>query len=371
MIRVLHILQDINSGGVERRRLSIAKKLNTDEFELKIICIKAVNNIPDEIRSYGVEVIPLENFGGLFDWKTHKKVQKIISDFKPHIIHGAVFEGVTLAAINGFIKRVPHIIIEETSDPVYRSWRGNLLMKIFGTLSHYSVGVSHAAYSYLVNKLKLPEQKVQLIVNGVKPANQYAKQELEQLKLDLGINSTDFVFVSAGRMHAELPKRFKILLQTFAKLATKHSHAKLILIGDGKMLEEYKKLAKDLKIDQQVIFTGYQNQVDKYLAISNLFCMFSNFESFGLASVEAQMNKIPAIVTNVGGLQYTVVNNETGFVVDVNDFEMMSEKMEFCLVNPELTKNMGVRAYDYVHANFHEDLYTSNLFQFYKKIISK
>lgn len=371
MIKVLHILQDINSGGVERRRLSIAKKLNTEDFELKIVCIKALKNIPDEIRSYGVEVIPLETFGGIFDWKSHKKIQKIIDDFKPHIIHGAVFEGVTLAAINGFIKRVPYIIIEETSDPVNRSWRGDLLMKLFSILAHYSVGVSHSAYDYLKNKLKIPQRKLKLIVNGVKSANQYTDQELQELKNNLGILNTDFVFITAGRINTDPHKRFHVLIDNFAKVAVKYPHAKLIMMGEGNMVDEYKKLTEKLNIQNQVIFTGYQSNVDKFFAISNVFCLFSGSEAFGLVSVEAQMNKIPAIVTNVGGLKYTVINDETGYVVGVHDYEVMTQKMEHLLLNPEKTKAMGLKAFDNVNANFHEDTYTSSLFNFYYKIMSK
>ena len=143
-IKILHIQETIGSGGVERRRLSIAKHLDKKLFEQKFVCTFAKGNIPDEIRSYGYEVIAIGQLKSPFDWSQHKKILKIIEDYKPDIIHGAVFEGVTMATINGFIKKVPIIIIEETSFPINRSWKANLLMKLFAKISNKIIGVSQA-----------------------------------------------------------------------------------------------------------------------------------------------------------------------------------------------------------------------------------
>lgn len=371
MIKVLHILQDINSGGVERRRLSIAKKLNHEEFELKIVCINAYNDIPNQIKEEGIEIIELKNYSGPFDWSAHKKVQQIISEFKPDIIHGAVFEGVTLAAINGFIKNVPCVIIEETSDPVNRSWRGHFLMKIFGFLANYSIGVSKTAEHYLLHKVKIPTKKVKLIQNGVRSAKVYSQQACDLLREKWNITPQDFVFISVGRMNSEPQKQFKVLIQTFAKVAQVHKNAKLILVGEGNQKQEYIDLAQKLQVLDQVIFTGYQAEVDQFFAISHTFCLFSAFEAFGLVSVEAQMNKIPAIVTQVGGLKYTVVNKETGFVVQAHNQEQMHDKMMYAIQNPEQMKQMGQRAFLYVNTHFHEDQYVDNLFKFYHQIIKK
>ena len=167
MIRVLHIIDTIMSGGVERRRLSLAKLLDSEQFELKIICTNAVGSFPEEFKKYGVEVIDIGDLISFINVKQHKKVMKVIDDFKPHIIHGAVFEGVTMASINGFLKRVPIIILEETSDPQNRRWKGHLLMKLLTLPADKVIGVSQASTNYLTEKLKISKEKVKLINNGV------------------------------------------------------------------------------------------------------------------------------------------------------------------------------------------------------------
>jgi len=368
MIKVLHIIQDINSGGVERRRLSIAKEIKNTEFELKIICIKAQNQIPNLIQSHGVEIFELESYSGPFDFAAHLKVQKIIDAYRPDIIHGAVFEGVTLAAINGFIKKVPHIVIEETSDPSYRSWRANLLLKFLGMLSDYAIAVSIATQKYLTQTISLPPRKIRLIVNGVSPAKKQDAMQLKILQEKLHISDSDFIFISVGRMNSDYIKRFSDVIRSFKIVSKKHPNAKLILVGDGVEKEKYIQLSHDLEIFDRIIFTGYQPNVDQYLAISHVFCLFSAHESFGLAAVEAQMNRVPVVVTKVGGLQYTVVPNQTGLVVPPNDLQAASEAMLFAIENPVVMKEMGEKAFTYVTENFSEDQYLKTLFNFYREI---
>ena len=160
-IKILHIQETMASGGVERLRLSLARFLDKEKFDQKFVCTNASGNISDEIRAEGFEVIPIGRFKSPFDWKQHKKIQKIIEEYQPDIIHGAVFEGVTMAAINGWLKKVPIIIIEETSDPQNRSWKGNFLMKLFSFVSDKVIGVSEGVTEeYLIGKLGLSDKKV-------------------------------------------------------------------------------------------------------------------------------------------------------------------------------------------------------------------
>src|SRR5690606_5990143 len=152
-------------------------------FTQKFVCTFAKGNIPKEIRAEGFEVIPIGQLKSPFDWKQHKKIQKIIEDYQPDIIHGAVFEGVTMAAVNGWLKKIPVIILEETSFPIYRTWRGNLLMKVFAKIATKVIGVSPAtSEEYLKGKLKLSDKRVELINNGVALPRYVSPQELEKAR---------------------------------------------------------------------------------------------------------------------------------------------------------------------------------------------
>lgn len=371
MIRVLNIQETIGYGGVEQRRLSLAKLLDKEKFELKIICTKTEGLIADKIRSNGVEVIPIGLLRSPFQLSQHKKVIKIISEFKPHIIHGAVFEGVTMAALNGFFKRVPIIILEETSDPKNRNWKGNFLMKILTLPSDKVIAVSPGVMEYLSKTLYLSKNKTLLINNGVKIPTQSTQIEIEDLKLFHSINKECIVIGSVGRMLYDEHKRYSDLIKAFAILIKKGLNTKLILVCGGHLIDTYKKLTIELNVHDHVIFTGYQNNPDKYYAIFDIFSLVSAYEAFGLVLAEAMLHKLPVVATKVGGMQYIVDDGETGFLVEKYDIDAIAQKLEILCLDANLRKEMGYNGYKKALDHYTEERYVKDIEKLYFELIQK
>lgn len=370
MIRVLNIIETIGSGGVERRRLSLAKLLDKSQFELKIICTKTHGPFADQIRACGVEVIEIGILESVFDYQQHQKVQKIIEDFKPHIIHGAVFEGVTMAAINGYLKNVPTIIIEETSDPQNRSWKGNLLMKFFAKLSDKVVGVSPSAVNYLIQKVSISEKKVQLINNGVASPKKLSEAEKATLKKRYNIHPNDVVIGTVGRMQLEEHKRFSDLIKAFSTVLKEAPNTKLILVGDGQERVNYEQLAKELDIQDNIIFAGYQNDVNPFYEILDIFCLTSSYEAFGLVLAEAMLHKLPVVATRVGGMQFIVVDNQTGFLVEKFNVDEIASRLSLLASDKALRLNLGENGYKKAMQNYTEERYVKNVADLYLSLVN-
>lgn len=372
-IKILHVQQSISSGGVERRRLSLAKHLDKDRFEQKIICTYGYGNIADEIRNQGVEIFTIGPFKNIFQWSQHRKVQRIIEDYKPDIIHGAVFEGVSMATINGSIKKVPIIIIEETSDPQNRSWKGNLLMKIFAMLANRVVGVSQSVTDeYLKRQLRISENKVLLINNGVKKPRELSSEEILNEKQKWGITEQDFVIGTMGRFKNDHHKRFSDLIKAFAKFSEGKKNVKLLMVGG---IEEYQKqyrdLAEDLNVAEKIIFAGYQSDVTLFYKLMNVFALVSAYEAFGLVLAEAMLNQLPIIATRVGGMKYIVDDNNTGFLVEKFNIPEISEAMEKLYNNEVLSKKMGLNGKNKALSEYTEEIYVEKVSKLYKKLVKE
>jgi glycosyltransferase involved in cell wall biosynthesis len=368
-IKILHVQETIASGGVERTRLSLAKLLDKDQFEQKIICTDASGNMVDEIRKEGVEIISIGILKSPFQWSQHKKVKKIIQEYQPDIIHGAVFEGVTMAAINGWLKKVPIIIIEETSDPQNRSWKGNLLMTLFSKLAHKVVGVSEGVTEeYLKGKLKIPSEKAILVNNGVALPRAISDTEITATKRSLHISENDFVIGSVGRMLQDEHKRFSDLIKAFAKFASNKDNAKLLLLGDGPERMNYEKLVKELDITEKVIFAGYQQDVTLFYNLMNVFSLVSAYEAFGLVLAEAMLNKLPVVATSVGGMKYIVDHEKTGFLVERFNTDSIAEKFEVLYQNDHLRKQMGTNGYVKALVEYTEDVYAKKIESLYLEL---
>lgn len=100
--------------------------------------------------------------------------------------------------------------------------------------------------------------------------------------------------------------------------------AKLLMVGEGPEKEGAEKLCEELGLSEKVIFLGNSNEIDRILCFSDLFLLPSESESFGLAALEAMINKVPVVSSNAGGIPEVNDHGITGFLSDVGNIKEMS-----------------------------------------------
>ncbi len=118
-------------------------------------------------------------------------------------------------------------------------------------------------------------------------------------------------------------KRVDDVVKIFAEV-NKQIKSKLLLVGDGPERPVAERLCRDLGICDDVRFVGRQEQIEEILAISDLFILPSDYESFGLAALEAMAAGVPVISTNAGGLPEININGKTGFLSPVGNVKEMA-----------------------------------------------
>ena len=118
-------------------------------------------------------------------------------------------------------------------------------------------------------------------------------------------------------------KRIPDVIRVFHKIQ-EQIPAKLVLVGEGPEKEGAEKLSEQLGISDRVIFLGNSNEIDRILCFSDLFLLPSETESFGLAALEAMINRVPVISSNTGGIPEVNEQGISGFLSDVGDIEEMA-----------------------------------------------
>lgn len=119
-------------------------------------------------------------------------------------------------------------------------------------------------------------------------------------------------------------KRVEDVIRVFEKIR-KVIPSKLLMIGDGPERPNAEELSRSLGVCNDMRFLGKQDQVDEILSITDLFILPSEYESFGLAALEAMACGVPVISTNTGGLPEINVPGVTGYLSDVGDIESMAD----------------------------------------------
>lgn len=119
-------------------------------------------------------------------------------------------------------------------------------------------------------------------------------------------------------------KRVEDVVATFLLINDKMPST-LLLLGDGPERSHIEANARDCNAHQSIKFLGKQEQMEDILPIADLFLLTSEYESFGLAALEAMAAEVPVISTNAGGLPEIMINGYCGYMSNVGDVEDMSK----------------------------------------------
>lgn len=163
-------------------------------------------------------------------------------------------------------------------------------------------------------------------------------------------------------------KRVEDVVKMFGEVR-KTIPSKLFLVGDGPERMGCEILCRNMGICDDVRFLGKQDAVEELLAVSDLFILPSETESFGLAALEAMAVEVPVISSNAGGLSEINIQGATGFMSNVGDFEDMAKNAVYILEDEtrlnEFKKNALAHAKTFDIANI-LPLYEA----YYNKVIS-
>ncbi len=118
-------------------------------------------------------------------------------------------------------------------------------------------------------------------------------------------------------------KRVEDVIYVFNKVH-EQLPSKLLLIGDGPERHNLERLCRQLGLCEEIRFLGKQDAIEELLAVSDLFLMPSESESFGLAALEAMACEVPVISTDVGGLPEVNIHGQTGYLATVGDTDAMA-----------------------------------------------
>jgi len=135
-------------------------------------------------------------------------------------------------------------------------------------------------------------------------------------------------------------KRVRDVVGTF-NIVRKSIPAKLVLIGDGPERPHAEKLAMRLRISDSVIFLGKYPNIEDFYSIADALILPSEYESFGMAALEAMASGVPVVATEGSGLSEVVEHGKTGFLCPVGDIKALAEAVLAIFTDHERARAMG------------------------------
>lgn len=137
-------------------------------------------------------------------------------------------------------------------------------------------------------------------------------------------------------------KGYLDLIQSFSLIAHKYPEWKLIFAGNGE-IENAKRLAKDLHIEEQVIFKGWVNreEIQVLFEKASILCLPSYTEGFPMAVLDAWSYGVPVITTPVGGLPDVLISGINALVFEPGDLNKLAKLLEELIIDDSLRKRIS------------------------------
>ncbi len=243
------------------------------------------------------------------------------------------------------------------STPIKFSFKAYLFFiipKLFSSKNKNIVTVSKYLNSELIQLWGVPEKYTKIVYNSPHfNASQSFKKNIQPHKK---------IILTVG--HVVWYKNPKIWLEVAKKITQSCDDIEFIWIGEGDLLDQMK--IESMNYDR-IKFLGARSDVQEYYSRSYLYFQPSIVESFGISVIEAQFFGLPCIVSDAGGLPETIVNGQSGLVVE-NFFEKYLEAFIAILNDKLLYERMSYSAENNVKLKFTADKQEENILQIYNLI---
>ncbi|MCD7797636.1 MAG: glycosyltransferase [Clostridiales bacterium] len=164
-------------------------------------------------------------------------------------------------------------------------------------------------------------------------------EEKSKLREEYGYSDDDFIMIYPADF--SFRKNQPMLLKALKEVTEKHKNVRLLLPGFEQNAASTKELCKELGLEKYVDFLDYRRDIDKLDGLSDVSVSTSRQEGLPINLVEAMALGNAIVATDVRGNRDLVDNGENGFLVKLNDYSALAEKLDFLIENRSEIDRMG------------------------------
>ncbi len=358
MKNILFIHQSADLYGSDRTLLLLLKYIDRIKFN-PVVIIPLDGPLREELEKMDVEVhiapvlklyrniiTPKNSLKFFTEYKKAIKfLDKLNEKYKFNILYSNTL-AVSLGMFYAKKRKIKHIWhIHEII--VHPKIVATIFPKLLKKYADVIITNSETTLQNLVQRQPQIKKKSIVIHNGIEQKKEISKIAF---KTDFDFNSDDIIITLVGRINRL--KGHKLLLNSFIKNFSRQKNVKILfvgspVVGQEKYLREIEEIIKSNELTESVKILPFTKNLDLIWHITDIAVMPSTeAESFGLVAVEAMLAKKPVIGSNHGGLTEIIIHNETGFLVEPNSVNDLTQALERLILNPELRKTLGEKGYE-------------------------
>jgi glycosyltransferase involved in cell wall biosynthesis len=290
-LKILHIINDLSSGGAENALINYLNYDNNNINYLFRLSNISKNNIElDQYKIIDLNPNPKKNYGFL----TFIKLLKQVRVTQPDIVHAHLFPSFYYASIISLFVKSHYLVSEHSISNSRRKPGFQKIEKLIYSRFHSIISVSDEVKKSLSNWLNSDTQKNHVVIpNGIN-TDYFLNSKRHDLRSELLFSSEDIIIMVVARLTKE--KNLLVAIESIKYLSSIH---KLVLVGEGPQADHLNRKIKELSLYNQVKMIGFRSNIKSLLLNADIFLLPSYEEGFGISVLEAVACKRRILLSNI------------------------------------------------------------------------
>jgi len=354
MKNILFLNTGIIWGGVEGWHYKTAKELLKRGYNVKILAVK---NTPFHKRcqSAGLDVdfIKKINSGAFLNPIKIFKLSRYLKKEKIDVMFFCQSSHFKIGSVAGYLAGVERIIYRRAlAKPINNHFYNRIFLnKCITDFMAISKTTLEKSFEKLPKNV-ISNSKIKLIYNGVKKSDFLESKADLNLRKEFNIKDDEVLIANIGRLGNQ--KAQQDLLYAVGVLKNEFTKFKVLIVGKGNRINEYKDIVNKLNLSDKVIFTGFRKDIPSILKQIDFVVHTALYEGCPWIVLETMAAGKPIVAVEIPSIEELVIDGETGYLSPRNRNEL-SDNI-FRMIKSENKKEMGKKA-----KNIFENNYTFEL----------
>jgi glycogen synthase len=323
----------------------------------------------------------------LFGWRAGRAAARLARSNQIDLVHGLGASALGYAMTDRAASRAPLVLnpqgLEEfgatdpARAPLKRIGYGPLQMAVRRTARSADrvIATDRSLLAHVSRHLRVRLDIVRMIPNAIEPDDcdrPEAASMAPQLRARLGLDSSDLLLVSVGRLEAN--KGFDVLVRALHMLAHEsrlEARWRAVLIGDGPQRAGLRTLIQSAGLGDRLTLCGRVGDLElhAWYEAADLFVHPTLYEGSSLVTLEAMAHRRAIVGTRAGGLPDKVLPGVNGWLVPPGDPHAIAEAIRQALSNPLALVTMGEQSRVIVEREFSWAAATDRLLDLYQEVL--
>lgn len=344
---VLHLSSTSGPGGAETIVKRLASSLDPGRFR-SIVCLFRHGWLYDAVTAQGIPTSVIR-INGAVDFQWARAFRGLIRKERVAVIHAHEFTANAYGSLVGQIMGVPVVATVHGKSYFSDQAKRRMAYRYVSRVSRM-VAVSEDLKQFIVERAGVAEHRVSVVYNGVDAADPPRAEQLRALRTSLGLDGCDHVIGAVGSLY---PVKGHIhLIKALPQILRACPRTRLLVVGQGELESSLRAEVASRNLEAHVRFLGFRSDVPALLSIFDVFVLPSLSEGLSMALLEAMAAGKPVVATRVGGNPELVLDGNTGFLIDAESPESISDRVVQVLRDKERAVRMGERGRRRVHDKF-------------------